>query len=152
LTVSNLHYVLRIEVKAEAQAAHIKFLAGQMGKDRDLFRKVYRYAFVAGKEGDQRALSLDMALLYWDTLFKEPGQSWVGSSRKIDWLDEWKLFLQENWKRSVNRDMWNQVLEFAFKSIEDESLGFWSEDGAWPGVIDDFVAWYKRKSEMEVDA
>ncbi|KAI0103887.1 DUF298-domain-containing protein [Nemania sp. FL0031] len=142
-----------IEAKAEAQAAHLKYLAGLMTKERDLFRKVYRYAFVAGKEGDQRALSLEMALLYWDTLFKKPGQSWIGSSRKIDWLNEWKSFLQETWKRSVNRDMWNQTLEFAFKSIDDDSLSFWSEDGAWPGVIDDFVAWYKRKSsEMEVDA
>ncbi|KAJ8128074.1 hypothetical protein O1611_g5563 [Lasiodiplodia mahajangana] len=142
-----------IEAKTEAQAAHLKYLAGLMTKERDLFRKVYRYAFVAGKEGDQRALSLELALLYWDTLFKKPGQSWIGSSRKTDWLNEWKCFLQENWKRSVNRDMWNQTLEFAFKSIDDDSLGFWSEDGAWPGVIDDFVAWYKRKSsEMEVDA
>lgn len=123
-----------------------------MTKERDLFRKVYRYAFIVGKEGEQRALSLELALLYWDTLFKKPGQIWIGSSRKTDWLNEWKSFLQENWKRSVNRDMWNQTLEFAFKSIDDESLGFWSEDGAWPGVIDEFVAWYKRKSEMEVDA
>ncbi|KAI8626133.1 DUF298-domain-containing protein [Xylariaceae sp. FL1651] len=141
-----------IEGKTEPQAAHLRYLAGLMTKDRDLFRKVYRYAFVAGKEGDQRALSLEMALLYWDTLFKKPGQSWVGSSTKIDWLNEWTTFLQENWKRSVNRDMWNQTLEFAFKSIEDESLNFWNEDGAWPGVIDEFVAWYRRKSEMEVDA
>ncbi|KAI0532391.1 Cullin binding-domain-containing protein [Xylaria digitata] len=141
-----------VEVKTEAQAAHLKHLAGLMTRERDLFRKVYRYAFVAGKEGEQRALSLEMALLYWDTLFKRPGQSWVGSSTKIDWLNEWRNFLQENWKRSVNRDMWNQTLEFAFKSIDDESLGFWSEDGAWPGVIDEFVAWYKRKCEMELDA
>ncbi|KAF2962971.1 hypothetical protein GQX73_g10604 [Xylaria multiplex] len=141
-----------VEVKTEAQATHLKHLAGLMARERDLFRKVYRYAFVAGKEGEQRALSLEMALLYWDTLFKRPGQSWVGSSTKIDWLNEWRNFLQENWKRSVNRDMWNQTLEFAFKSIDDESLGFWSEDGAWPGVIDEFVAWYKRKCEMELDA
>ncbi|KAH8158835.1 hypothetical protein CIB48_g9414 [Xylaria polymorpha] len=141
-----------VEAKQEAQAAHLKYLAGLMTKERDLFRKVYRYAFVAGKEGDQRALSLEMALLYWDTLFKKPGQSWIGSTTRINWLNEWKTFLEENWKRSVNRDMWNQTLEFAFKSIDDESLDFWSEDGAWPGVIDEFVAWYKRKSEMEVDA
>ncbi|KAI0476634.1 Cullin binding-domain-containing protein [Xylaria cf. heliscus] len=141
-----------VEAKSEAQAAHLKYLAGLMTKERDLFRRVYRYAFVAGKESDQRALSLDMALLYWDTLFKKPGQSWIGSSTRINWLNEWKTFLEENWKRSVNRDMWNQTLEFAFKSIDDESLDFWSEDGAWPGVIDEFVAWYKRKSEMEVDA
>ncbi|KAI1160863.1 Cullin binding-domain-containing protein [Nemania serpens] len=140
-----------VDAKTEAQAAHLKHLANSMTRERDLFRKAYRYAFVAGKEGEQRALSLELALLYWDTLFKKPGQSWVGSSRKTDWLSEWRSFLQDNWKRSVNRDMWNQTLEFAFKSIDDESLGFWSEDGAWPGVIDDFVAWYKRKSEMEVD-
>ncbi|KAI1348668.1 Cullin binding-domain-containing protein [Xylaria sp. FL0043] len=141
-----------VDVKTEAQAAHLKHLTGLMTKERDAFRKVYRYAFVAGKERDQRALSLEMALLYWDTLFKKPGPSWVGSSTRVDWLNEWKSFLEENWKRSVNRDMWNQTLEFAFKSIDDESLSFWSEDGAWPRVIDEFVAWYKRKSEMDVDA
>ncbi|KAI1288547.1 DUF298-domain-containing protein [Xylaria venustula] len=141
-----------VEAKPEAQAAHLTHLAGLLSRDRDLFRKVYRYAFVAGKEGDQRALSLEMALLYWDTLFKSPGQRWVGSSTGLDWLSEWKSFLNENWKRSVNRDMWNQTLEFVFKSIGDESLSFWSEDGAWPRVIDEFVSWYKRKSQMDVDA
>ncbi|KAI1172963.1 DUF298-domain-containing protein [Nemania sp. FL0916] len=141
-----------VEAKTQAQAAHLKSLVSLMTRERSLFRKVYRYAFVAGKEGDQRALSLELALLYWDTLFKKPGQSWVGSYRKTDWLPEWTKFLQENWKRSVNRDMWNQTLEFAFKSMDDETLGFWSEEGSWPGVIDQFVAWYKRKSEMEVDA
>ncbi|KAI1423526.1 Cullin binding-domain-containing protein [Xylaria sp. FL1777] len=141
-----------VEVKTEAQSAHLKYLTGLMTRERDLFRKVYRYAFVAGKDGERRALSLEMALLYWDTLFRKPGPSWVGSSTKLDWLNEWKSFLEENWKRSVNRDMWNQTLEFVFKSIDDESLSFWSEDGAWPRVIDEFVSWYKHKSEMEVDA
>jgi len=122
-----------------------------MARDRDHFRKVYRYAFVAGKESDQRALALEMALVYWDTLFKQPGPRWVGSKTAMVWLEEWKTFLQENWKRSVNRDMWNQTLEFAFKSIDDETLNFWSEDGAWPGVIDDFVVWYRRGRIMEVD-
>ncbi|KAI1326669.1 DUF298-domain-containing protein [Xylariaceae sp. FL0255] len=141
-----------VDAKAEAQTAHIKSLSRTMEKDRDLFRKVYRYTFVAGKESEQRALSLENSLLYWDMLFKKPGQAWVGSSTGIDWLSEYKAFLEDNWKRSVNRDMWNQTLEFAFKSMDDETLDFWSEDGAWPGVIDDFVAWYKRKTAMEVDA
>ncbi|KAI1361590.1 DUF298-domain-containing protein [Xylaria arbuscula] len=141
-----------VDVKMDAQAAYISQLTSSLARDRDLFRRVYRYAFVAGKEGDKRALTLDMAILYWDTLFRKPGPSWVGSSTGIDWMKEWKYFLEENWKRSVSRDMWNQTLEFVYKSIDDESLGFWSEDGAWPGVIDEFVQWYKRKSEMELDA
>ncbi|KAI1811286.1 DUF298-domain-containing protein [Poronia punctata] len=140
------------DADVESQAAYLKRLTGSLATDRDLFRKVYRYSFLAGKEKDQKALALDMALVYWETLFKKPGPGWVGASTKIDWFQEWKEFLAANWKRSVNRDMWNQTLEFAFKSVDDETLSFWSEDGAWPGVIDEFVAWYRRKSEMEVDA
>ncbi len=141
-----------MEPRIDAQRNHFKQLTNELSSNPSLFRKVYRYAFVVGREGDQRALSLDNAILYWEMLFKKPGQVWVGSTGRIDWLSEWIAFLREKWTRSVSRDMWNQTLEFAFKSIEDETLGFWSQDGAWPGVIDDFVAWYKHKSEMDVDA
>lgn len=57
----------------------------------------------------------------------------------------WQEYLEANWTKSVNRDMWNQTLEFFLKVLQDEDLTFWSEDGAWPGVIDDFVAWAKVK-------
>lgn len=144
--------VFRVETKIESQKQYFKRLTTSMSTDRDLFRRVYRYAFVVGKEGDQRALSLDNAIVYWEMLFKKPGQVWVGSIAGIDWLAEWITFLRENWTRSVSRDMWNQTFEFATKSIQDEALSFWSEDGAWPGVIDQFVAWYRQKSEMDVDA
>ncbi|KAI8960159.1 DUF298-domain-containing protein [Daldinia sp. FL1419] len=141
------------DAKIDSQKQYFRRLADSMSKDRDLFRKVYRYAFVVGREGDQRALSLDNAILYWDLLFRKPGMPWIGETAGTDWLAEWVAFLRENWTRSVSRDMWNQTFEFAVKSMADETLGFWSEDGAWPGVVDDFVAWYKRKSsEMDVDA
>jgi DCN1-like protein 1/2 len=41
--------------------------------------------------------------------------------------------------------MWNQTFEFFQKTMQDETLSFWSEDGAWPGVIDEFVAFIKEK-------
>lgn len=120
-----------------------------------LFKKVYRYAFIVGRERDQKALSLDNALVYWGMLFSQPGWRWVTANN--DWLEHWKRFLGEKWTRSVNKDMWNMVLEFALKSKEDESLSFWSEDGAWPSVIDDFVEWCKKNGiggpqSMDVDA
>ena len=116
---------------------------------------MYRYTFVAGKEGDQRALSLENATEFWKVLFSPPGMPWRTASR--DWLDLWMRFLDERWTRSVNRDMWNQTLEFAVRVMEEDSLAFWSEDGAWPSVIDDFVAWCKAKgigqaSEMDMDS
>ena len=41
--------------------------------------------------------------------------------------------------------MGNQTAHFFEKTLQDETLGFWSEDGAWPGVIDSFVEYVKKK-------
>lgn len=126
-----------------------------MSIDKDLFKKVYKYAFVGGREKDQKALGLENAIVYWTLLFTAPGIPW--KSKNHDWLELWKSFLDEKWTRSVNKDMWNMTLEFALKSMEDETLSFWNEDGAWPSVIDDFVEWCHSKGigkaeTMDVDA
>lgn len=140
----------------QAHAQHIRKLVAQLSADPTYFKEVYRYVFTVGKEGDQRALSLENAKIYWQLLFSPPGRPWQTAHH--DFLDLWMSFLGEKWTRSVNRDMWNQLLEFANKSLEDETLGFWSEDGAWPSVIDDFVAWCKdhgvgkAEGDMELDS
>lgn len=136
------------------QATYLKTLIPTLSSDTALFKKVYKHAFVAGRERDQKALSLENAVIYWTMLFSAPGWRWV--SKNYDWLALWKRFLDEKWTRSVNKDMWNMVLEFALKSVGDEALSFWSEDGAWPSVIDDFVAWCKangvgEEGGMDVD-
>lgn len=41
--------------------------------------------------------------------------------------------------------MWDQLGIFVQKCTEDESMAWWSEDGAWPGVIDEFVVFVKEK-------
>jgi DCN1-like protein 1/2 len=92
-----------------------------------------------------------VALVYWEMVFSPPGMAWRSASSGTDWFGEWKKFLGEKWKRSVNKDMWNQTLEFALKSMEDETLGFWSEEAAWPGVIDEFVVWCREREGMEID-
>lgn len=144
-----------VEANLTSQKNYFTKQVTSMGSDPKTFKEVYRHAFVLGKEGEARALSLEMATTFWQILFKEPGRPWVGKKKGIDWLSEWLAFLDANWKRTVSKDMWNQAYEFAVKSIEDESLSFWSEDGAWPGVIDQFVAWYQKKAaseDMEVDS
>lgn len=69
------------------------------------------------------------------------------------WID----YLEEKWKKSISQDMWDQTGVFVSKSLEDESMGWWSEDGAWPGVLDEFVVYVKERraksgsgSEMEI--
>lgn len=141
------------------QSAHIQSLLPKLAYDRGLFRRIYRHTFVIGREENQKALPLDVAKMYWDLLFGSTGYSWKSKSK--NWLEIWKQFLDAKWTRTVSKDMWNQTLEFAYKSVEDDTLGFWSEDAAWPGVIDEFVLWCREKGHaaaqrgdenMDVDA
>ena len=134
------------------QKRYIAMRVEQFGQDAAYFKKVYRYTFAAGKEPDQRSMSLENAIEFWKVLFAAPGRPWVSVANGKEWTPLWIEFLQDKWTRSVNRDMWNQTLEFATKSIADPSLGFWSEDGAWPSVIDDFVAWSRANGHAAAPA
>ncbi|KAF4982519.1 hypothetical protein FZEAL_1870 [Fusarium zealandicum] len=136
-------------VTHQEHAAHLRKLISSLSSDSTLFKRVYRHAFVAGRETDQKALNLENALVYWDILFASPGMEWKTANH--DWLQMWKDFLDAKWTRSVNKDMWNMTLEFALKSLADESLSFWNEDGAWPSVIDDFVEWCREKGIGKTD-
>jgi DCN1-like protein 1/2 len=108
-----------------------------------LFKQVYRHTFICGREKGQKALPLENAITYWQIMFSPPGRPWVTAS--TDWTELWVGFLKAKWTKSVNKDMWNQTGEFFQKSLQDDTLSFWGEDGAWPGVIDDFVAYAKEK-------
>lgn len=133
----------------QEHAMYVRKATANLSLDPNLFKKVYKYTFVLGRENDQKALTLENALVYWDILFSNPGVLWV--SKNHNWLDLWKEFLSAKWTRSVNRDMWNMTLEFARKSMADESLSFWNEDGAWPSVIDSFVEWCHEKGIGKAD-
>ena len=125
------------------QKAHINTLRKTLPGNPELFRKVYKHTFLLARQQGQKALPLDMAFEYWSLLFTSPGIQWSTSS--TPWFEWYKEYLEAKWKKSVNKDMWDQTLVFALKSLEDESMSWWSEDGAWPGVIDDFVGFVREK-------
>ncbi|OBT62054.1 hypothetical protein VE03_09223 [Pseudogymnoascus sp. 23342-1-I1] len=125
------------------QKAYIASQAKLLSSDTALFKRVYKHTFVCSKERSQKALPLENALVYWEMLFSDPGMSWASAT--TDWLALWLEFLNAKWTKTVNRDMWNQTLEFFTKSREDDTMSFWSEEGAWPSVIDDFVVWVREK-------
>jgi DCN1-like protein 1/2 len=136
------------------QKSYIKSQVSRLSIDLPVFKKVYRHAFFANKERSQRALDLEVAIGAWKGLFAPPGWTWATES--TDWLELWVQYLEQKWTKSVNKDMWNQTFEFFQKSLNDDSMGFWSEDGAWPGVIDDFVVYVKEhragsSDKMETD-
>jgi len=129
------------------QKAYVAGQLKQLSTDMALFKKVYRHTFVCSREQGQKALPLENALVYWEMVFNSPGQPWITGTppTTTNWTNLWIEFLRANWTKTVNKDMWNQTFEFFQKTMQDETLSFWSEDGAWPGVIDEFVAFVKEK-------
>lgn len=108
---------------------------------RPTFKQIYKHTFLLARAQGQKAVALDMATEYWRLLFTSPSLEWT--SQNTPWLEWWIEYLQEKYKKSVNKDMWDQTLVFAEKTLADEALSFWSEDSAWPGVIDEFVEYIK---------
>lgn len=86
-------------------------------------------------------------------LFSPQGITWIteaSDGEEVNWFELWTEFLRTKSKRPVNKDVWDQTLVFAEKTVESGGIGFWSEDGAWPGVIDEYVEWIKNeKPELD---
>lgn len=112
-----------------------------------LFRRVYKHTFKIALPSGSKGVPLEMASEYWKLLFGSQGAPWDGEDG-TPWLDWWLSFLQDKWKKAVNRDLWDQTLLLSEKTKEDGSLSWWSEESAWPGVIDEFVEWAKTEKHV----
>ncbi|KAL8812916.1 MAG: hypothetical protein Q9223_000451 [Gallowayella weberi] len=117
-----------------------------------LFRTTYKHTFRLALASGQRTLPLETATEYWRLLLSPPSLQW--NTSMTPWLDYWMEYLAEKWKKGVSKDMWEQTGVFVQKSLEDESMGWWSEEGAWPGCLDEFVGFVREKrgkgEEMEM--
>lgn len=116
-----------------------------MSGNKELFTRIYKYSFQLAKAANQKAAPLESAIAYWDILFNSSLTAVKWSSPNNPWLDWWKEFLTSSWKKSVNKDMWNETLKFAQLTLQDEAMSFWNEESSWPSVIDEFVEWVKEK-------
>jgi hypothetical protein len=121
-------------------------------KNIELFKRVYKYTFTIAKATGQKAVALEAAIAYWDLLFDSKLSAVKWQSPNTPWLEYWTEFLTNSYKKSVNKDMWNETLKFAQLTVQDEAMSFWNEESSWPSVIDEFVEWIKtekRPAEKE---
>ncbi|KAG8530475.1 uncharacterized protein KY384_004978 [Bacidia gigantensis] len=127
------------------QQSQIPSLRRGLPSNVDLFRKTYKATFQLGRPAGAKVLPLETATEYWRLLLSPPSIVW--STTSTPWLDWWLEYLEAKWKKAVSKDMWDQTGLFVLKSMEDETMSWWSEEGSWPGVIDEFVAFVRTRRE-----
>lgn len=137
----------------DRQEQHVKVLRQKLQTDPAYFKQIYKSSFKYAKPEGQRAVPVDIAFSFWDMFFRggQGTTEWNTSSTK--WMDLWSEFYTTKNNRPVNKDLWNQVVELVAKTKEPggETLDWWSEDGAWPTAVDDFVAFVKEKRQAGMD-
>nr|CAB3236529.1 DCN1-like protein 5 [Phallusia mammillata] len=101
-----------------------------------LFKSVYRYAFDFLKEPGQRTVDLGTAKAMLDVLLSD----------RWSLLDKFQNYLDGCKNKVINRDQWNNVLEFS-RMIQPD-LSNYDMDGAWPVLLDEFVEYIKMHNEM----
>lgn len=131
----------------DRQAKYISSLRAKLGTDPTYFKQVYRNSFKLAKPESQRSIPLDSALEFWTMFFGEGKGSLQWNTSSTKWLDIWLEYYQTKNKRPVNKDLWNMTGELVMKTKEPggENLEWWSEEGAWPMAVDDFVKIIKDK-------
>lgn len=159
---------LRRDFQTDAQAKPIVSLdpSGTVKppSNNGLYSKVYEFTFTFARPEGQKSLGtssrlphtgtwtdtmpdLDSAIAFWELIMPySPTFTGNGGTFTPGQLAMWIEFLRSKTKgRAVSKDSWNLFLEFT--ADIDQHFSNHDEMGAWPSVIDDFVAYAKEETE-----
>jgi len=103
------------------------------------FRNFYMFMYDYGRPPQQKSLALDVAIELWKLLL----------GNRFKFINHWVDYLKENYKLAVSKDTWALLLEFS-RTINDGMTNY-DSDGAWPVLIDEFVAHYHENKNKKGD-
>jgi len=106
-------------------------------RDKESYQKYYKFVYNFAKaDPQQKVLEVQTAIAYWRLIL---------GKKRFHFLDTWTTFVEEHHKKSISKDQWNSLLDFA-NTVKDDLENF-DENGAWPAIFDDFVEFAKEKCE-----
>ncbi|RPA74157.1 DUF298-domain-containing protein [Ascobolus immersus RN42] len=128
------------------QQSHIAALRRKFESDPAYFKRVYLYTYTFFTP-DSKSLPLPEAVSTWQCIFP------ANSHFRKNYLAHWVEFLQTEYKKSISRDTWTQLLEFAgwLEGEGEGGVAGYDEFGAWPSIIDSFVEYLKPKQNRGED-
>jgi DCN1-like protein 1/2 len=133
-----------IEAQKRIVASRRQGLGSAAPTSRQLMKAVYKHTFKLGiTSAGQRSVDKETCMEFWKMLFAPPSFDW--RTQGTNWLALWLEFVASNNVKGINSDVWNQTLVFAAESVKDETLAWWSEEAAWPALVDEFVEWSNEK-------
>ena len=83
----------------------------ELTTDAAKFKDFYQFTFNFAKNPSQKSLDLEDAIAYWRMILAD----------RFKHLDLWIKFLSEHHKKSIPKDTWNLLLEFALVIRDDFS-------------------------------
>jgi len=99
-------------------------MRNEFKSDREYFKRVYLYAYGLFLQSS-KSLPLETAISCWQCIFRDSDYF------SKDYLDHWVEFLNTEYKKSISRDTWSQLLEFSFwlKGEGDKGVSEYDEFG-----------------------
>jgi DCN1-like protein 1/2 len=104
-------------------------------KGPEEFKKMYKFVYNFARDKSKKNMGTEMAIDLWNTLLKN----------KCRFLNDWIEFIQTDLKDQIviPLDSWNMFLELIETTMGD--MNKFVDDGSWPPMIDQFVAYYGKK-------
>lgn len=112
----------------------LKEIVTETQKDRKEFKKFYQWCFDYMKDKpNAKSISMDSAVATWTVVFEN----------RFPLLQEWLAFVQDSGMKGIGHDAWRMTLKFVDTVGGD--INKYTEEEAWPVLIDDFVDHLKSK-------